>query len=222
MDADQPRLTHEDFIEKLLDLLVIIEGGMKTLLDPLPEDVEKHIADAIFIFGEKALPALHATRIVDMDRMNHPKEHKNSGRIIDILGEISSPDSAPLLIDFHRSGPISFMTSAAALGALRKIGTDEAYEYLGRVLTQYAGGNTQVIESSLDLRVACRALKEWEDERAIPPLKAACHIEGSYEMPDTAIIALASYQQAHEYLKDLAKTKPSLSELIEQALKDSD
>jgi hypothetical protein len=86
---------------------------------------------------------------------------------------------------------------------------------------QYAGGNTRVIESSHDLITACRALKAWGNERAIPPLKDGCRIDGSYGMPNEAIVALASYPQARGFLRELAKTNSSLSDLIDQALQDS-
>jgi HEAT repeat protein len=197
----------EKFIKDLVELLVRIDKGMLEFDEPLPSAVEAAITQAVIAFGEEALPELHthlADSSPDIDFV----------QLVDVIGDIGSPTSIPYLINKHQNA--SFMSGAAAIQALRKIGTDESYLYFGDLLAKRASGDVYVINSGVEIQIACQALGEWGDERAIPFLERATAIYDPNSMPETAIRALAKYPKAHPFLRELAKRKISLKKLIDE------
>lgn len=206
------KITTEQFISKFVDLLIIIEGGMSTLEDPLPIEVKQYIVEGIAAFGNDALPFLHKLLESDISSKDNII-FNNYGYIIDCVGKIKNPNSLDLLIKFHKCCT-GFMTSAAVFRAIKSIGTEAAYQYLSEVIIQYASGNARVIESSVDLHIICEAMGLWRDKRGIECLKDATSIDIINGMPDKAICALATYPEAHRFLLDLAEQKPNLKNII--------
>ncbi len=118
---------------------------------------------------------------------------------------IGNPAAVPALIAFHRDYG-SYVSRAGAMSALRALDTEASYTYMAEVVTRYALGNTRMVDSTLELVIACRALGEWGDaERAVPPLMAGAqiHLEGG-GMPQAAIEALGRYPVAQKFLAKLA------------------
>ncbi|MBZ0099448.1 MAG: hypothetical protein K8F30_10205 [Taibaiella sp.] len=206
------KISKNQFINKLLELVLIIEGGVRTLEEPLPVAAEQSLVAAIVAFGSDALPILHSILERDIGGDDNIS-FNNYGYIIDCIGKIKNSVSVPLLIEFHRCCT-GFMTGAAALQALKSIGTEAAYQYLSDILVQYASGNVRVIESSAELHTSCQAMELWRDERAIASLKIATSIDNIYGMPDKAIQALATYPEAHPFLISLAEQNPTLKNTI--------
>jgi HEAT repeat protein len=112
-----------------------------------------------------------------------------------VLGQLGDPTSAPILIQFHKHFS-SYDSAFAAIQALRMLKTEVAYQYLGDLLTCYADGDTHAIETSAELLVACRALVEWGDRRAIPLLEQALRIDDPvHDIRGAARDALATYRE---------------------------
>lgn len=201
-----------EFIHDLIDLLIRMDRGMMEFEEPLPRTAVESIVSAVVSFGHEVVPRLNTLLAEEPEDMDFTY-------LVDALGMIGHPSSVPYIIDKHRHA--SFVSGAAALSALKTIRTDEALEYLGRVLTQYSAGDERVIESAIELVIACQALGEWGDHRAISPLKDATRIQGLQGMPDAAIQALAKYPQGHQFLHELADREPSLKGMIKHALQDT-
>lgn len=202
-------MDRSDFIKELLKLLVKIDGGMVEFSEPLPQGAAEGLVSAIASFGEEALPELHRL-FADLP----PKT--DFVYVIDVLGEIGSPLSAPFLIEYH-SHYASYISGTAAIQALKKISTEPAYLYLGNLLIQYTSGKP-AFNTGAEIPVACEALGEWNDDRAIGFLEQATRIHDPNRMPVTAIEQLAKYPQAHPFLSELAQSNPLLKVMIENAL----
>lgn len=202
-----------NFIVDLVDLLVRIEHGMSEFEEPLPWAVKRSILQAVVGFGDSAVPVLHDALV--------KLEHSDMayGYLIDALGEIGNVTSVPHLIECHKRG--SYQTSAAAMQALRKLKSEEGYEYMGKALIEWVAGNKRAFNSALEIETACAALGEWNDTRAIEPLERAVAIYHADDMPKVAIQQLVKYPQAHPFLHDLADSEPALREMITSAFEES-
>lgn len=205
-----------EFIAKLTELLLTIEQGMLAFQEPLPHDVAKHLVIAAAALGEEILPNLH--EIMSEDTYKNTS-HIGRGHIIDVVGQIGHPSSVKYLIDF-RQNVSGDMTSAAVLSALRKIGMLECYEYFSNLIEEYLAGNKQVIESSLDLHIACYAMQDWSDDRGLQILKKATVINDVHQMPEIAVRSIATYPNSRRYLQELAVEQPDLKSLIDNLLSD--
>lgn len=191
-------MTRATFIRELTDLLLQLEGGMLAFESPLPLQTEESLISAVVAFGDEAVPILLERFAASYSQIGH-------GYIIDALKRIGNPAAVPALVAFHEHYG-SYDSSAAAMQALAALGTEEAYVYMGEILTRYALGNPRVVNSALELVIACRALGKWGDHRAVAPLMAGTqiHYEGA-GMPQAAMEALAHYPVAHTYLEKLAR-----------------
>lgn len=178
--------------------------------EPLPIGVQENLLHAVTAFGKEILPILHR-------RLQESDYSGMAGFVIYALGDIADPSSTPYLIECHKHG--TFMTSAAALASLRKLRTPDGYEYMGKLLIEWAQGNKRVFNSGLEMVIACKALGEWGDSRAITPLMQATHISHADGMPRVAIEELAKFAQAHQFLRELGDREPSLREIINNALR---
>jgi hypothetical protein len=190
------------FIQDLVELLLRLERGMQEFETPLPQQTEESLITAVAAFGDEALPTL-LTRFTD-SFTNIGHGYIGHGYIIEVLERIGNPAAVPALIAFHQNYG-NYDSRAGAMSALRKLDTEQAYTYMSEVLTRYALGNTRVVDSPLELVIACRALGEWGDLRAIPPLMAAAQIHHEPAgMPQAAIQALGRYPAAQKFLAKLA------------------
>jgi hypothetical protein len=173
------------FIDDLIGLLIRMERRMEAFTEPLPKGVEKGVMEAIVSFGEEALPELH-------NKLTSLQSQMGFIYLIDILGDIGDESSIPYLIEFHRNHT-DFMGGVAAVRAMKKIGTEEVYLYLGNLLIEYLSGKN-LFNTQFEITLACEALGDWNDERAIPILEQATTIHNHNLMPETAIKQLAKYE----------------------------
>lgn len=183
-------MARETFIHDLVNLLLRLEAEMLEFESPLPVQTKEGLVTAVVAFGDEAVPTL-------LDRFTDSFATIGHGYIIDALLRIGNPAAVPALIAFHRQYG-NYDSRAGAMSALRALGTEEAYIYMGSVLTRYVRGDLRVVDSSLELVIACAALGEWGDERAVAPLLAATQIHHEAAgMPQAALTALALYPAAH-------------------------
>lgn len=138
----------------------------------------------------------------------------------DVLALIGNEHSIPILIDVHRnfSGEVE---GSAISTALRSIGSEAGYLYLSEIITRYVDGDLKVVNSRNELYVACLALGEWQDTRAVKPLQMAMKIEFLNVMPHGAIEALARYDEGKTYLENIKDELPEYSELISSMLENA-
>lgn len=205
------KVSKQSFIHDLVDLLIRIDRGMLEFEAPLPIEAEEGIKVATAAFGEEALPLLHKV-------VGEQKAENTLTSLTDVLGMIGDPTSVPYLIELH-SKFADYESGLAAVQALRKIGTEDAYLYLNRQLMQYLAGEKYVFDSGIEIAVTCKALGEWRDERAIPALQQANGIRNPNGMPRTAIEQLATYPQSHAFLNELADQNDELRDMIRDCLK---
>ncbi len=178
-------MSRETFIRDVTELLLRLEGGMLEFESPLPPQTTDGLLTAVVAFGDEAVPIL-------LDRFTASFATIGHGYIIDALERIGNPAAVPALIAFHRQYG-TYDSRAGAMSALRALGTEEAYLYMAHVLTSYAQGQLRVVDSPLELVIACAALGEWGDERAVASLLAATQIHHEAAgMPQAALAALAS------------------------------
>ncbi len=197
------------FIRDLAELLLRLEGGMQEFASPVPMQTEDSLLTAIVAFGDEAVPILLERFTASYERISH-------GYIIDALKRIGNPAAVPAIITFHQTFG-TFLSCAEAMSALRILGTEQAYLYLGETLTRYALGNPRVVESPLELVIACRALGEWGDHRAIAPLMAAAQIHREAAgMPQAALEALAHYPVTHTYLEKVAQQQAHTADAMDE------
>lgn len=200
----------EEFIEELVDLLIVSDRGALEMEEPLPRQVKEYIVKAAIGFGRELLPTLHR-------RFADSHWQSSSGYVLDVLGEIGDQSSVAHIIEAHKQA--GFMSGAAALQALRKIGTRDCYEYMCDLLQDYGERNKGVFYSALKVVTVCRALGEWNDKHAVSILARAVDIRNLDGMPEAAIEALARYSSAHGFLRDLADQEPTLREMVNNALR---
>lgn len=185
-------MSREAFIRDLTELLLRLEGGMQEFEAPVPLQTEDGLLTAIVAFGDEAVPIVLERFTASYERIGH-------GYIIDALKRIGNPAAVPALIAFHQSHG-TFLSRAKAMSALRALGNEQAYLYLSETLTRYARGNLRVVDSTVELVMACQALGEWDDHRAIAPLMAAAQIHHEAAgMPQAALEALAHYSVTPTY-----------------------
>lgn len=193
----------QQFIDDIVDLIIRMERGNP---GSLPDGVGMHLVDAIAAFGNDALPVLHK-------RLSNHLGEITEGYILKALGEIGNPSSAPYLIEYHQaySTPI---TAPYAIEALKNTGAEDGYLYLAHLLLAYASGNTDVVETPLELLLAADALGDWGKERAVHPLKSALRVQEVAELPERAAKALAQYPQQHSYLREVAASYTALQVVV--------
>ena len=138
--------------------------------------------------------------------------------LIDVLSLIGNPKSVPILIDLHQNYA-GDLEGIAITNALKSIGTEQGYEYLAGVIKKYVNGDYEVINSRHELYIACLALKEWRNEKALEPLIQALKIEYVNLLPQTAIEALATYTKGQEYLKNNIENLQAYQKIINLKLK---
>ena len=176
-------MTTEVFIRELVQLLARLDKGMLEFEDPPPEGVADGLIQAVLAFGEQALPALHAA-LLDEDGALH---------IIRALTSIGSPTSTLPLIEFHEHR-CSYDSGLAAIQALRSLKTEPAYLYFAEQLSRYGRGDQHAFETRKEAVVACAALQEWEDQRAVAPLTLARGVDDDgYGIREAAHRALEAY-----------------------------
>lgn len=179
-------MSRDAFNRDLTELLLRLEGGMQEFEEPLPLQAKESLVSAVVAFRDEAVPIL-------LERFTASYSQIGPGYIIDALKRIGNPAAVPALIAFHEHYG-SYDSSAAAMQALAALGTEEAHVYMGEILIRYALGNPRVVNSPLELVIACRALGTWGDHRAIGPLTAATHIHlEAAGMPQAALEALTQY-----------------------------
>ena len=161
-------MSREAFIRDLAQLLLRLEGGMPEFESPLPQQTKDGLLTAVVAFGDESVPILLERFTASFATISH-------GYIIDALKRIGNPAAVPALIAFHQHYG-NYDSRAGAMSALRVLGTEQAYLYMGETLTRYALGNPRVVDSTLELVIASHALGEWGDHRAIAPLMAAAQI----------------------------------------------
>lgn len=193
----------DTFIEKVVDLLVIVDSGMQGLAEPLPENATKHLRYAIAAFGEQALPALHS-------RIGNSGGHF----LIDVLGDIGHQSSIPYLIEAYKTS--SFISGAAALIALRKIGGEPSYQYLLFLLKNVLEGNHQVVNTVLEIELSCLAMGDWASPEALLILKRILESEESVKVKKSAVEALSQSDEGAALLKELSRSgSDKLTDLLE-------
>lgn len=205
-------MARKELIVQLVKILVETDKGMSEFIEPLPGDVVKGVVLAIVSFGEEALPELHQALVDSWSSIDLV-------HLVDVLGTIGSASSVPYLIEFH-SQYGSFMSGTASVQALKMIGVEDAYLYLGNLLTQYVAGK-QVFNTGAEIPIACEALGEWNDARAVPFLEQAVTIHDPNRMPETAFRELVKYPTAHAFLRNLAQSDSSLRKMIEMAFQET-
>ena len=197
------------FIKDLVALLVRFDRGMLEFEDPPPRQAEQGLADAVIAFADSAVPALHAALVAGW----------SSGGVgpllIGVLGEIGHASSVPYLIEHHKSHA-DFMSGTVAMQALRKLRSTEGYEYMAEVLARTAAGDWTAINTGHEVVVACMALAEWDDPRAIEALAQATAIRGGFGMPEAAVEALSQRVEGLRLLPDLAERDPAVREALER------
>lgn len=178
----------EAFIADLAHLLARLDRGMLEFEEPPPEPVGDGLVAALVAFGPQAVAILHMV-------LTEVQAESSCLHLIDALGQLGDPTSAPLLIQFHQNFS-SYSSALVAIQALRKLKTEVAYSYLGDILTRYAQGDEHVIETRAELLVACHALAEWGDTRAILPLEHALTIDDPvHDIHGAARQALSTYRK---------------------------
>jgi hypothetical protein len=202
-------MNRQEFIQTLVELLVTVDRGMLAFDTPLPEAVEEGVKRAIIGFGHEVIPALH-TILSNISGDIDPRS------LVEVLGNIGDPSSAPYIIDFHKNRS-NFLSGLISMNALRKLRAEEGYSYISELLELQAQGDQTAFNTGAESIVACMSLGEWNDPRAIKPLMAAISIQGIQGLPEAAVNALAKYPQAHTFLKNLAIEVPSLKEVIDKA-----
>jgi HEAT repeat protein len=181
-------MSAEAFISDLAHLLARLDRGMLEFEEPPPQLVGDGLVTALVAFGPQAVAILHTV-------LTEVQAESGCLHLIDALGQIGDPTSAPILIQFHQNFS-SFISALAAIQALRTLKTEVAYCYLGDVLTRYAEGDEHAIETCAELVVACQALAEWGDTRAIGPLEHALTIDDPvHDIQGAARQALATYRK---------------------------
>lgn len=165
-------MSTQRFIADLVALLCRLDRGTLEFEDPPPDGVNEGVMNAVAAFGEQALPDLH-TALASAPGADYDPVH-----VIDTLAMIANSASAPYLIAFHGHG--TYISSAAAIIALREMKTESAYLYLAELLQRYAAGDHRAVETRLELVVCCNALGEWPDPRAIPALEKAVDLTDNY------------------------------------------
>jgi hypothetical protein len=197
------------FIEDLVALLVRFDRGMLEFEEPPPHEAGQGLADAVIAFADAAVPALHAALT----------DGWSSGGVgpllIDVLGEIGHASSVPYLIEHHRSHA-DYMSGTVAMQALRKLRSNEGYEYMAEMLARTAEGDWTAINTGHEVVVACMALAEWDDPRAIGALVQATKIRGGFGMPAAAVEALAQRAEGLRLLPDLAERDPAVREALDR------
>lgn len=191
------------FIKDLVALLARIDHGMLEFEEPLPDEVERGIKDAVIGFGEAALPALHQTL------QESWSSHSDLPHVIDVLGSIAHPSSIPYLIEQHRNHSSS-MSGTAAIAALRKMQAPAGYDYIGGVLIRGGEGDATVFNTGHEAIVACAAMAEWDDPLALAALVQATNIRWPHGMPEAAIDAIARKKEGRLILLELAERDPTL------------
>jgi hypothetical protein len=197
------------FIEDLVALLVRFDRGMLEFEEPPPEEARQGLANAVIAFADAAVPSLHAALVDGWS------SDGVGPLLIDVLGEIGHGSSVPYLIEHHKSHA-DFMSGTAAMQALRKLRSNEGYEYMVEVLSRTAEGDWTAINTGHEVVVACRALAEWDDPRAIGALVQAATIRGSFGMPEAAVEALAQRAEGRRLLPDLAARDPAVRDALER------
>lgn len=181
-------MSTEAFIYDLAHMLARLDRGMLEFEEPPPREVSNGLVAALVAFGPQAVPTLHTV-------LAEVQAESDCCHLIDVLGQIGDPTSAPILIRFHKNFR-SYASSLAAIQALRALNTNVAYCYLGDLLTHYAKGEAGVIETRAELLVACHALAEWGNPRAIPPLEHALTTDDPiHDIQGAARNALATYRK---------------------------
>lgn len=203
--------THQDIIEQLVDLLFLIDQGMEGLDEPVPDKVAEGLLQSVIGFEEKAIPLIQS-------RLENINWRSGFGYVFDAIGAISQPSSVFHLVQGYKHG--NFMSGAAALEALRKIGTDDAYAFLSSLLSEWMDGNKNIVFSALDLGIICSALAEWQVPEALSLLERAVYIRDMEGMPQAAIESLAQYSEGRAFLKELSKQEPELEPLIIDVLRE--
>lgn len=185
--SDGKILTRSDVLQELIRLLMISEGGMTSLEEPLPQAVGQSLIKAVASFGNEALPMLHKTLVEQGTKITW-------GYFIDALAEVGSVESASYIIQFHRDHS-SFMTGAAAMIALRKIKAPLGYEYMHDLLIKKSQGDKMTFNTGLEVVTACKAMAEWDNPKALDALNQATQITDMHGMPEAAIQALSNHAQ---------------------------
>lgn len=205
------------FMRTLTDLLLLVEQGMIAFEEPLPREVVQGIIDASAGFKADILPFLHDILEKDADGSI---QLVNRGYIIDVIGKIADDASTSYLIRFHQNSS-NYATSAAILAALRRIASNDSYGYLASILQQYIDGEKYIIQSSLDIHIACNAMQDWKSNKALKILKLAVAIEDVDRMPEKALRAIATFPGTTLFLKKMAEENPELNRLILELLSDN-
>jgi HEAT repeat protein len=204
-------MTRLAFIKTIVKLLIQMDQGPQEFEFPLPSGVREHLIDVIAAFGDESIEVLHST----LSRLQH--EGNNPLSLIDALGIIGNPSSIPYLIDQHRNYS-NFMSGEATISALRKTKNVSAYEYISKILIARSLGNYRVFNSEFEIVIACKALGEWGDDRAVEPLESALKIKNTSGMPQIAIEEIARYEKARPILENLAESEKELSDYISKFL----
>jgi HEAT repeat protein len=156
-----------EFINALAALVIRYDRGMLEFEDPPPDGVAEGLRRALVAFGARAVPVTHAALDEAWSRGEDGGE-----QVIDVLADLGSPDSVPYLVEYHRHHA-NFITSLAAIQALKRLRDDTAYLYLAEMLTRYARDDAHAYQTKSEIFSACSAMGEWRDPRAIEPLTQA-------------------------------------------------
>ena len=181
------------FIRDLTELLLRVDRGMLEFEEPPPENVATGLMQALRAFGGQAVPIIHAVLTEHWSR----KGEGNEAHLVDVIAEIGDPSSVPYLIELH-THHANYLTSLAAIQALRKLRTEAAYTYLAQLLMRYADGDHRAFQTMSEARTCCLAMDEWNDPRAVAPLQAALRIEADsvHRLQEAAEAALAQYRES--------------------------
>jgi type IV secretory pathway VirJ component len=180
------------FIRDLTELLMRVDRGMLEFEEPPPENVATGLMQVLRAFGEQAVPVIHAVL----------REHWSQGdggseaHLVDVIAEIGDASSVPFLIELH-ARHANYLTSFAAIQALRELRTEAAYTYLAQLLMRYGDGDHRVFQTMSEATTCCLAMDEWNDPRAVAPLQTALRIEAHsvHGIQEVAEAALARYRE---------------------------
>ena len=206
-------MSREDFIEALVRLLIRLDCGMLEFERPVPEGVREGIENAVVSFGHEAVATLHQA-------LSDDATDSDPSSIVDALARIGEPESAKHIIEFHKEHS-SYISGLTSVNALRVLRSEDGYLYLADLLRRASDGDSTGFNSGTEIIVACKALGEWNDIRAVPPLKKVLQLSDIPGLAETAILALVVYPEAHPFLKELASSEPLFSGVIESSFRAS-
>ncbi len=115
----------DNFIRDLARLLMRADRGMLEFEEPPPEALAQGLMQALSAFGEQAVPAIHAVLAEAWSQGDGGSE----AHLVDVLAELGNSSSVPYLIELHEHHAY-YLTSLAAIQALRQLKTEAAYVYL--------------------------------------------------------------------------------------------